>query len=42
MLHPWQQRGLWLGAQGAPMTGSSLPSPPAVAVGHLSVAAVAS
>lgn len=42
MLHPWQQHGLWLSAQGAPTVGSSLPSPPAVVVTHLSVAAVAS
>lgn len=28
----------WLGAQGAPTAGSSLPSPPAAVVAHLSVA----
>lgn len=42
MLHPWQQHGSRLAAQGAPTTGSSLPSPPAVVVTHLSVAAGAS
>lgn len=42
MLHPWQQRASWLGAEGAPTIGSSLPSPPAVVITLLSVAAVAS